>query len=302
MIWTRGLSRSFAGTDAVSSIDLDIRRGEVFGFLGPNGAGKSTTTRILTTLLAPDSGEARVAGFDPVSEAMMVRRRIGYVPDELPVYGQRTATEFLTLFARMHSIPRRVAPSQIRRLLELVGLSDVRGKPVGKYSKGMKQRLGLARALLGEPEVLFLDEPASGLDPVGRREIRDLIKSIARGGATVFLCSHDLAEVQDVCQRAAIIRKGRIVRELTIKGGVRKALRLEVEGNLSGLNAALGRLPNLARLQQRGNHFRLEFAGPFDQRDVARRVHEAGALLLGIREESIDLERIYHDAMRGGPS
>lgn len=297
MIWTQGLARSFAGKDAVTGLDLDIKPGEVFGFLGPNGAGKSTTTRMLTTLLTPDKGSARVAGYDPVSEARMVRQRIGYVPDELPVYGQRTATEFLALFARMHAIPARLAPSQIRRLLDHVGLADVKGKPVGRFSKGMKQRLGLARALLGKPEVLFLDEPASGLDPVGRREIRDLIKGVARGGATVFLCSHDLAEVQDVCQRVAIIRSGRIVRELSLKGNAVKVLRLEVEGDVSSLRTALATLPNLARAQRRGNHLRLEFGGPIDQREVARRIQQAGVLLLGIQEEGVDLERVYREAM-----
>lgn len=298
MIWAAGLSRRFGNSLAVQSLDLDIKRGEVFGFLGPNGAGKSTTSRMLTTLLKPSAGEARVAGFDPVSEALQVRRRIGFLPDELPVYGKRTATEFLTLFARMHDIPRQQTPARVQELLQRVGLRDVTGKQVGRFSKGMKQRLGLARALLADPEVLFLDEPASGLDPVGRKEIRELIKDIARGGATVFLCSHDLAEVQDVCQRVAIISGGVVVRELTLKDQVRKVLQLEIEGPVEGLRQALSALPNLARAQRRDNQYRLEFVGPVDTREVARAVHRTGAVLLTIQEEHVDLERTYHEAMK----
>jgi ABC-2 type transport system ATP-binding protein len=300
VIWCEGLSRSFGEHEAVVGVDLDIDEGEVFGFLGPNGAGKTTTTRMLTTLLEPDTGEARVAGYDPVTEPLEVRRRIGYVPDELPVYERRTAREFLRLFAHLEGMDRREANRQAETLLERVGLPDVAGKPVGQFSKGMKQRLGLARALLGDPEVLFLDEPASGLDPMGQREIRSLIKETSTGGVTVFLCSHDLPEVEEVCQRVAVIRDGRIVREQALDRARRTVIRLEVDGQPPTLRERLTRLPNLHAYESDGEVVRVTFEGPVDRRDVARAAQEGGAILLDIEEEQVDLERIYEDAVVDG--
>ncbi len=204
------MTRRFGRLTAVNDLTLTIPRGEVFGFLGPNGAGKTTTVRMLTTLIYPTSGTAHVAGYNVVEDPHEVQARIGLLPERMPLYEAMTAREFLHTFARIHRIPRDQRRDRIEHLLDLVNLHDVRGQPAGTFSKGMRQRLGLATALLHEPEVLFLDEPASGLDPTGQREIRTLLKDIADEGATIFLCTHDLAQARAVCHRVGFIQQGEL--------------------------------------------------------------------------------------------
>lgn len=193
---------------AVDRVDLEVHRGEVFGLLGPNGSGKSTTIKMLLGLLHPTAGRVLVLGKQPQDVA--TKRQIGYLPEESYLYRFLNAQETLDYCGQLFGLPRRVRRQRTDTLLEMVGLQAVRHRPVGEYSKGMQRRLGLAQALINDPQLLILDEPTSGLDPIGTRQFKDLLLELARRGKTVLLCSHLLADVEDVCQRVAIMFGGRI--------------------------------------------------------------------------------------------
>ena len=201
---------------ALAGIDLAIRPGELFGLLGPNGAGKTTTTKILTTLLLPDSGQARVLGLDVVKQTSAVRSRIGFVfGGDRGLYWRLSGLNNLRYFADLYRIPPDVSKRRISELLERLGLAGREHDKVEVYSRGMKQRLHLARGLLNDPEVLFLDEPTIGLDPVGARELRVLVRELADAGKTIFLTTHYMFEADSICDRIAVIKKGAIVAEGT---------------------------------------------------------------------------------------
>ncbi|MFN3216209.1 MAG: ATP-binding cassette domain-containing protein [Acidimicrobiales bacterium] len=209
-----GLQRSFGSLVAVDGIDLAVRQGEIFGFLGPNGAGKSTTVRILTTLLRPTGGSARVAGLDVVTDAAAVRRRIGVALQDAAIDPLMTGDELLRLQAVLHGIGRSRAGRRIDELLERVGLTEARGRRVGTYSGGMRRRLDLAMSLVHEPDVLFLDEPTTGLDPTSRMALWEEVRSLnADHGTTVLLTTQYLEEADALAERVAIIDGGRIVRQ-----------------------------------------------------------------------------------------
>ena len=201
---------------ALGGIDLTIRPGELFGLLGPNGAGKTTTVKILTTLLLPDSGSASVLGLDVMRQTSAVRRRIGFVfGGERGLYWRLSGLDNLRYFADLYGIPPDVSRRRIADLLEKLGLAGRERDKVEQYSRGMKQRLHLARGLLNDPEVLFLDEPTIGLDPVGARELRTLIRGLADAGKTIFLTTHYMFEADAICDRIAVIKKGSIVAQGT---------------------------------------------------------------------------------------
>jgi len=201
---------------ALGGIDLTIQPGELFGLLGPNGAGKTTTVKILTTLLLPDSGSASVLGLDVVRQTSAVRRRIGFVfGGERGLYWRLSGLDNLRYFADLYGIPPDVSRRRIADLLEKLGLAGRERDKVEQYSRGMKQRLHLARGLLNDPEVLFLDEPTIGLDPVGARELRTLIRGLADAGKTIFLTTHYMFEADAICDRIAVIKKGSIVAQGT---------------------------------------------------------------------------------------
>jgi ABC-2 type transport system ATP-binding protein len=224
---------------AVRSLTLEVPRGEVFGFLGPNGAGKTTSIRILLGLAAASAGRAWVLG-RPAGD-VATRRKIGFLPEHFSFYDWLTATELLRLHGRLYGMSpvdlRRRAPA----LLDLVGLTDHADKPLRDFSKGMLQRIGLAQALLNDPELIFLDEPTSGLDPVGRRLVRDVIKAQRERGATVFLNSHLLSEVEITCDRVAFIKHGELLETRELRGGAGEAVRVSMrvrklsEGDINGL-------------------------------------------------------------------
>ena len=195
---------------ALDHVDLQVNRGEIFGLLGPNGSGKSTLVKILLGLLFPTSGRAAVFGRDPRS--ISVKDRIGYMPEESYLYRYLNAEETLDFYGRLFNLPRGERRHRIQLLLEMVGLQHQRRRPIVEYSKGMARRIGLAQALINDPDLVFLDEPTTGLDPIGTREIKDLIVELKARGKTVFLCSHLLADVEDVCDRVAILYGGRIRR------------------------------------------------------------------------------------------
>src|SRR5437660_12280566 len=215
-IEARGLERTFkGGVEAVCGIDLSVARGEVFGFLGPNGAGKTTTVRMLCTLLPPSAGSATVAGHDVVADAGEVRRRIGVALQEIGLDPVQTGRELLELQCGLYGISGRRSRRRAEELLELVGLTDAADRRTKTYSGGMKRRLDLASALVHSPDVLFLDEPTTGLDPASRLTIWDEVRRINSGGATVFLTTQYLEEADKLCHRLAIIDEGRIVAEGT---------------------------------------------------------------------------------------
>ncbi|GAA1863227.1 daunorubicin resistance protein DrrA family ABC transporter ATP-binding protein [Asanoa iriomotensis] len=197
--------------DAVRGVDLDVRRGELFGLLGPNGAGKTTTIKMLNTLLIPTSGTARVCGFDVVSQTREVRKRIGYVfGGDRGLYDRLSGLDNLRYFAELYGVPAARQKRRIAELLELVGLAGRERDRVEGYSRGMRQRLHIARGLLHEPEVLFLDEPSIGVDPVAARELRSTVAGLAATGTTVLLTTHYMAEAEELCDRIAVIAGGEI--------------------------------------------------------------------------------------------
>lgn len=234
---------------ALAGIDLAIEPGELFGLLGPNGAGKTTTTKILTTLLLPDSGVARVLGLNVVTQTDAVRRRIGFVfGGERGLYWRLSGLDNLRYFADLYRIPPSVSKRRIAELLERLGLSDRQRDKVEVYSRGMKQRLHLARGLLNDPEVLFLDEPTIGLDPVGARELRVLVRELADAGKTIFLTTHYMFEADAICDRIAVIKRGAIVAQGT-PSSIKKLVEHQgvVEFEVVGLTA--DRLAALRRLE-----------------------------------------------------
>lgn len=207
MIEIRKLSRSFGNLVAVDNLDLDVEN-EIFGLLGPNGAGKSTTVMMLTTLLKPSSGTAKVCGYDIVKESKKVRSKISYVPQDMAVDRKLTGRENVQLYAKLYGIPDR--NSKVEEVLEMMGLSDRANDLVATYSGGMRRRLELSQALVHEPEVLFLDEPTLGLDVSGRKKIWEHIRMLKAEGMTIFMTTHYLEEAEKYCNRVAIIDKGRI--------------------------------------------------------------------------------------------
>ena len=301
MIEAEDLGKKFGSFMALQGFTLSIGKGEVFGCLGPNGAGKTTATKLLCTLLRPSTGTARVAGFDIVREAPEVRRRIGYLPEKVPVYKPLTAREDLRYFARLHGMPSAGLDARIEASLTRVGLLDVEHRRSGTFSKGMTQRLGIARAILHDPEVVFLDEPASGLDPTGRRGIRLLIQDLARAGATVFLCSHDLGEVRAVANKIGFIRRGKLVQVRAVGPGLEgRLMELEVEGNVEGAAAAVAKVPHVVSVEEAGDKLRVRGLAPMDRKEVARAVRLGGGTLLLLEDKEPSLDQLYAEYIETG--
>jgi ABC-2 type transport system ATP-binding protein len=215
LLEVRGIAKRFGETTAIDGVSFHAAKGEVVGFLGPNGAGKTTTLRILSTYLTPDAGSALVAGYDVVEQPMEVRRRIGYLPEHPPLYTDLTVEEFLAFCASLRGVARGRKRAAMDQAIERCGLGAVRGRRIGNLSKGYRQRVGLAQALVHSPDVLVLDEPTVGLDPHQIHEIRNLIRSLA-GAQTVLLSTHILPEVAMTCSRVVVIHRGRVVAEDTL--------------------------------------------------------------------------------------
>src|SRR5712672_3302564 len=215
---THGLTRMYGAIAALYGLDLTVNKGDLFGFIGSNGAGKTTTLRILATFLAPSAGRARVLGHDVVSDADAVRHVIGYMPDFFGVYKDMEVTEYLDFFGACYKIPTAQREKPVNDVLELVGLSEKKGKLIGALSRGMQQRLGLTRVLIHDPQLLLLDEPASGLDPRARIEMMAILQELQRLGKTIIISSHILSELQTLCNRVAIIEKGKLIYSGPVQG------------------------------------------------------------------------------------
>ena len=222
-----GLRKDYGTRTAVRDLTLQVGRGEAFGFLGPNGAGKSTSIKMLLGLVKPTSGRALLLG-EPVG-SRDVRARIGFLPEHFRFYDWLSASELVTLHGRLCGVPDHALRSRVPRLLDRVGLGSQYSKPIRSYSKGMMQRVGLAQAMVNEPEILFLDEPTSGLDPAGRKLVREIVREQRDRGATVFLNSHLLGEVEQSCDRVAFIRDGQVVGEYEMGAWQKQQTSVEIE-------------------------------------------------------------------------
>ncbi len=216
MIETKQLAKKYGNFEALRGIDLSVGEGDLYGFIGPNGAGKTTTIRILTTLLEPSSGEATIGGMSVRAEPEAIRGIIGYMPDSFGVYRDMTVLEYLHFFAAAYAVPQGERQRLVGQLLELVELGGKSNATIDTLSRGMQQRLGLARTLVHDPRVLILDEPASGLDPRARIEIREILKELRRMGKTIILSSHILADLAEICNRIGILERGQLVAQGTI--------------------------------------------------------------------------------------
>jgi len=230
IIEAEGLTKKYGTQTAVNNLALQIQEGEVFGFLGPNGAGKTTTLLMFLGLTEPTSGKVRIIGFDPAREPLRVKEKVGYLPENVGFYDDMDARQNLQFIARLNRIPDKVSAKKIDGLLEEVGLFEEAKKKVGTYSKGMRQRLGIAEVLIKEPKLIFLDEPTIGLDPDGTNRMLDLIHSLSREkNITIFLSSHLLDQVQRICDRVGIMIKGNLVAIGPIQELARKKLGVDKE-------------------------------------------------------------------------
>lgn len=297
MIQVNGLTKDYGARRALHEISFDANQGEVVGFLGPNGAGKTTTMRILTGYMPPTDGTAVVAGYDVVEESLEVRKRVGYLPETVPLYTDMTALEYLKFMADLRQIPDSKARAY--ETLEMVNLQDRATGYIGNFSKGMRQRVGLAQALIHRPEVLILDEPTIGLDPAQVVEVRSVIKEIGKD-RTVLLSTHILSEVQQMCDRVLIINKGKIVAEDTpenlqsrLVGSQRVVLR--VRGDADGLDTIIKKVKGTRGVEAKHDEtVEFEFSSGQDVRpQVAKAVIQAGYELIEMRPVGMSLEEIF---------
>ena len=309
MIEVDNLTKRYGRHTAVDGISFKVQKGEILGFLGPNGAGKTTTMRILTCYLPATSGTARVAGFDVFEQPLEVKRRVGYIPETPPLYPDMDVGEFLDFCSKIKGVPRTSRAAGIDDAIGKCRLGDVRRTLIGRLSKGYRQRVGLAQAILANPEVLILDEPTSGLDPKQIIETRDLIRGLG-GDHTVILSTHILPEVSMTCGRVVIINKGRVVAEDTpdnlthrLRGAA--TLRVEARGEASAVEAAIRAVPGVVAVRASGGAYEVEAGSGGDVRaDVARAVVNAGLDLVGLAQAGMSLEEIFlhlttPDAARG---
>jgi ABC-2 type transport system ATP-binding protein len=292
------LRKVYGSTAALHDLSLTVEAGEVFGFLGPNGAGKTTTVKVLLGLVRPTSGEARIFGL-PSSDPQ-ARRLVGYLPENFRFQEWLTGTELLELHADLADLATDERQRRIPEVLQLVGLADRAGDRIKTYSKGMMQRIGLAQAIIHNPRLLLLDEPTSALDPIGRREVRDLIRTLSARGMTVFLNSHLLSEVEMVCDRVAIIDRGRVVRTGRLDDLVRGAPELSitvdrVDGDLLLL---LGRFGEV--LEHDSTTLRLGVSDPSVASVIADVLPRAGYRVFSLTPVQHSLEDVFMSLVQGG--
>ena len=308
MIKVEDLTKRYARTVAVDNISFEVTKGQIVGFLGPNGAGKTTTMRVLTCFLPPTSGTASVAGYDVMEQPLEVKKRIGYLPETPPLYPEMEVSEYLTFVGRLKGIAGADVGRKVDEAMERTAIGDVRTRLIGKLSKGYRQRVGLAQAILHNPDVLILDEPTSGLDPKQIIEIRDLLKKLA-GEHTIILSTHILSEVEHSCERVIIIDRGKLVAtdsvaNLTNRLRGSEAVAVEVE-TANGTPAAsdvqqcLEQVPGVSRVLMKDTKdnrllFEIEgLQGRHVRADVARSVVNAGWNLSELRAVGLSLEEIF---------
>jgi ABC-2 type transport system ATP-binding protein len=305
MIRVEGLTKDYGSRRAVDNISFHAERGEILGFLGPNGAGKTTTMRILTGFMPPSSGKAEVAGFDVVEQSLEVRRRVGYVPETVPLYPDMTVSDYLKFMADLRRVPN--AEERVDEVMIQVNIEDRARGYIGNLSKGLKQRVGLAQALIHKPDVLILDEPTIGLDPAQIIEVRNMIRELGKE-RSVMLSTHILSEAQQVCDRVLIINKGKIVAEDTPErlqarlAGVQKVL-VKVAGDADGLEEVVSGVSGVSRVSPSvDGGLELEMLPGQDIRPhLARTIVTANYDLIEMRQVSLSLEDIFIELTREEP-
>ena len=280
-----GVSKRYGDTLAVDDVSLSVAHGEVFGFLGPNGAGKSTIVKMVLGLTYPTAGEIEVLG-QPVG-SLAARAEVGYLPETFRFHDWLTASELLHFHARLARVASDVQAERVRDLLELVGLKDREGDRLSTFSKGMMQRAGLAQALVGEPRLVILDEPTSALDPIGRRDVRDRIRELGERGVTVFLNSHLLSEVEQVCDRVAIIDHGSIVAEGNLDE-LLSAQEIEIRAG-DGAEAALDQ----SEVRRINGRLRVRVANDAETAHLVSRMVDAGVPVYDVRQVGDSLEDLF---------
>ena len=308
MITVKNLTKRYARTVAVDGISFDVGKGQIVGFLGPNGAGKTTTMRILTCFLPPSDGTATVAGFDVLEQPLEVKKHIGYLPETPPIYQEMETEEYLRFVGQLKGLSGVELEKRLEYVCERCAIADVRKKLLGKLSKGYRQRVGLAQAIIHNPDVLILDEPTAGLDPKQINETRDLIKSLA-GDHTIILSTHILPEVEQTCERVIIINKGKLVatdsvRNLQARARGAESILLEVAGRNGALDVdkvqqRLHQVTGVGSVALRGQFdshavFEVEGSkGALVRGDLARAVVEAGWDLNELRPAAMSLEEVF---------
>jgi ABC-2 type transport system ATP-binding protein len=309
MIRTEHLTKAYGSFEALSDLNLTVEEGKVFGFIGPNGAGKSTTMLILSTLLLPTKGKAFVGGYDVTAHPKEVRKLVGYMPDFFGVYDQLKATEYLDFYAGAYEIPVRDRGRLIHDLLELVNLSDKANTYVDSLSRGMKQRLGLARCLIHDPKVLILDEPASGLDPRARIEMRQILRQLKGMNKTILISSHILPELGDVCDEIGVIEKGKLVAYSSI-GQLDsdsltqiKIIELQVLGDPEVARGVLEQNSEVKLVDQQAGRFRFQFRGDLhSQTELLKGMILQGVMVSEFAHVKENLEDVFLAITGGGSS
>jgi len=299
MIEVRNLTKNYGARRAIDSLSFSVKKGEVVGFLGPNGAGKSTTMKIITGFMAPSSGQALIAGHDVFENPLEVKRRIGYLPENPPVYGDMFVKEYLEFVANLKGVDKEKIPSLVKKAIEKTNLGNVQSRLIQNLSKGFRQRVGIAQALVSEPDVLILDEPTVGLDPKQVAEIRDLIKEL-RGHHTIILSTHILPEVEATCERIIIINQGKIVAQESLANisAVNKGSRqvtFKVRREIDSLITRLGAMNGVIK-SYKGNSpgsVVVEITGQDDMVELlAKEVTQSGSGLLEMQSMA-QLEDVF---------
>jgi ABC-2 type transport system ATP-binding protein len=306
MIQVEGLSKRYARHVAVSDISFSVEKGDIVGFLGPNGAGKTTTMRILTCFLPPTAGKATVGGFDVFEQPFEVKKRIGYLPEAPPLYPEMSVEDYLKFVARLKNVPSGEVESRATQVMERCSVADVKSKLISKLSKGYRQRVGLAQAIIHNPDVLILDEPTSGLDPKQITETRELIKSLS-GEHTIILSTHILPEVEAVCRKVIIINRGKLVATDSVERlkarGVGNTIQVQVNtdgnGDAAAVQRKLEQVPGVSKVVEKAlseERMIFEVDGLPDHNprpDVARAIVHAGWNLLELKSTTLSLEDVY---------
>jgi ABC-2 type transport system ATP-binding protein len=302
---TNMLTRHYGNMTALSTLNLTVNQGDLFGFIGSNGAGKTTTLRILATFLKPSSGTANVLGKNVVTEADAVRHIIGYMPDFFGVYKDMEVTEYLDFFGACYRIPSKQREKTVKDVLELVGLSEKTGALIGALSRGMQQRIGLARVLIHDPDLLLLDEPASGLDPRARIEMMAILQELQRMGKTIIISSHILSELQSLCNRVAIIERGKLIYSGPVQG-VKQQMEMNhivwvtVGGEPDRAIGFLKTRSEVSEAEMVDNRIRVTMAShDADVSVIAKILVENGIAIHGLKEEEVGLEEVFLRVTRG---
>jgi len=305
MIETKNLTKNYGNLTAVDDLSLTIQDGDIFGFIGPNGAGKTTTMRILVTLLEPTRGRAFINGLDVTKKGKQVRRMVGYMPDFMGVYDDLKVFEYLEFFAAAFGIERKKRKSIVEGVLELTDLQSKRSAAVDSLSRGMQQRLGLARVLIHDPKVLVLDEPASGLDPRARIEIRELLRELKRMGKTIMISSHILSELEEICDHVGIIEHGRLVfsgtmEEIRPRLGIQSKVQVRVASHQDKAIELLSALPQIRQVQAIGDHITVTFHdGQDGDGIIARTLVNADLDIVSIQPERLKLDDAFLQLTKG---